>query len=545
LGELVSYGILIREEQRYQVSHALIHTYARQRMPPSDEAARRLAQYYARFVLDNIQQRERLQSESPNILGAMDWCKQKQLEAPTIITPRFQQLSPFFRHFKWTALAKSNTITALIQQLLLDVEQRLALQITYSLGELAHRSRDLQWAEELYNEVEDLARKKGYSAERAKALQQKGLLARLAGDKLRARASFEEAVKEAQVAGTSDTVATSCNFLGELLIEQGRTSYPAAEQCLLEGRQAAKQSQDDFTAARIVGNLAYLYSNQDKFEKSYALYREERHNLSDMPLADLIFGIVPRLIETGEFDEALDAIQEARTISEEENNTGGMAYTWRLQGNWHWEQEELELAEKSFREEEQLRLLAVEENKEEVHHLSNALSEQHWFYLKTDQIDKAELCCLRYHTFLPEPDWVYPHMLAREADKLTAQKNYQEASQRCDKALAIIEKEGYQKKANLGIGAWIKRIQGNIQAEQGKLNAAEQLYQEGLELRRRAGEKNYTAEDLNLMAEFYRSKMNDEEQARKYQELARQEYQLVGAKKAAVWNRLFHILEKK
>jgi tetratricopeptide (TPR) repeat protein len=46
LGELVDYGLLLRE-QRYQVSHPLVHTYARERLVPSAEVTERLAAYYA------------------------------------------------------------------------------------------------------------------------------------------------------------------------------------------------------------------------------------------------------------------------------------------------------------------------------------------------------------------------------------------------------------------------------------------------------------------------------------------------------------------
>jgi tetratricopeptide (TPR) repeat protein len=46
LGELVSYGLLLRSGERYEVSHALIHTYARQRLAILPEASSRLAAYY-------------------------------------------------------------------------------------------------------------------------------------------------------------------------------------------------------------------------------------------------------------------------------------------------------------------------------------------------------------------------------------------------------------------------------------------------------------------------------------------------------------------
>jgi tetratricopeptide (TPR) repeat protein len=46
LGELVGYGLLAREEGRYVVSHALVHTYARERLQPEVAVLQRLAGYY-------------------------------------------------------------------------------------------------------------------------------------------------------------------------------------------------------------------------------------------------------------------------------------------------------------------------------------------------------------------------------------------------------------------------------------------------------------------------------------------------------------------
>lgn len=53
LGELVAYGLLIRPQERYQVSHALIHTYARQRHPMDGAGLGRLAGLYAALVYEH------------------------------------------------------------------------------------------------------------------------------------------------------------------------------------------------------------------------------------------------------------------------------------------------------------------------------------------------------------------------------------------------------------------------------------------------------------------------------------------------------------
>ncbi|WPD22195.1 MAG: tetratricopeptide repeat protein [Candidatus Electrothrix scaldis] len=49
LGELVNYGLLETREQRWQVSHALVHTYARTELTLSTEIVKRMAWYYIHF----------------------------------------------------------------------------------------------------------------------------------------------------------------------------------------------------------------------------------------------------------------------------------------------------------------------------------------------------------------------------------------------------------------------------------------------------------------------------------------------------------------
>uniref|UniRef100_UPI0040577D0B tetratricopeptide repeat protein n=1 Tax=Candidatus Electronema sp. TaxID=2698783 RepID=UPI0040577D0B len=49
LGELVNYGLLEKREERWQISHALVHTYAREELALSKEELARLAQYYITF----------------------------------------------------------------------------------------------------------------------------------------------------------------------------------------------------------------------------------------------------------------------------------------------------------------------------------------------------------------------------------------------------------------------------------------------------------------------------------------------------------------
>ncbi|MBN1482773.1 tetratricopeptide repeat protein [candidate division KSB1 bacterium] len=50
LDELVNYGLLLHHDQWYELSHALIHTYASEKLRPAPEAVQRLTTYYNDFA---------------------------------------------------------------------------------------------------------------------------------------------------------------------------------------------------------------------------------------------------------------------------------------------------------------------------------------------------------------------------------------------------------------------------------------------------------------------------------------------------------------
>lgn len=66
LGEAVEYGLLLREGLRYKVSHALVHTYAREEIAPSSTAIQYLSGYYEELA----KEQSALGSEGYPVLGA-------------------------------------------------------------------------------------------------------------------------------------------------------------------------------------------------------------------------------------------------------------------------------------------------------------------------------------------------------------------------------------------------------------------------------------------------------------------------------------------
>ncbi len=82
LGESVDYGLLLRSEGRNQVSHALVHTYARERLGPPGEVIKRLAAHYAAFARDQsqlgLEGYARLDAERPHMIGVVERCVEQE-----------------------------------------------------------------------------------------------------------------------------------------------------------------------------------------------------------------------------------------------------------------------------------------------------------------------------------------------------------------------------------------------------------------------------------------------------------------------------------
>jgi tetratricopeptide (TPR) repeat protein len=78
LRELVSYGLMDRKEERWQTSHALIHTFARTELALSTESLKRLADWYIPFCeaagKEGVQGCARLDAERAHCLRLMASC---------------------------------------------------------------------------------------------------------------------------------------------------------------------------------------------------------------------------------------------------------------------------------------------------------------------------------------------------------------------------------------------------------------------------------------------------------------------------------------
>ena len=83
LGELINYGLLLRSGERYEISHALIHTYAYEHLPPPKFIVERLVSYYIDLAKTKCQkgiaEDSMLKDDQVHLMRIAKVCKDQQL----------------------------------------------------------------------------------------------------------------------------------------------------------------------------------------------------------------------------------------------------------------------------------------------------------------------------------------------------------------------------------------------------------------------------------------------------------------------------------
>jgi tetratricopeptide (TPR) repeat protein len=88
LGELVSYSLLVRKEKDYTVSHALVYTYARERLWPPADVVSRLAVHFRTWLEEQGPLRKetfaQLAEGRPHILAVLTACRDHEQWQPAM-----------------------------------------------------------------------------------------------------------------------------------------------------------------------------------------------------------------------------------------------------------------------------------------------------------------------------------------------------------------------------------------------------------------------------------------------------------------------------
>jgi tetratricopeptide (TPR) repeat protein len=291
LGELVNYGLLVRQQSCYEVSHPLIHTYAREELVAQDDPATQRARF-ERIV-------RVLDEQFPEVEYA-NWRRCEELlphvQTCATLIAQYQVILPEAAYLLTKAgwylreQAQYTQAAPLLQQALTIIERSLGSDHSY-LGDIL-------------NCLAQLYRDQGRSEE-AEPLFQRALV-----------------IREKALGLDHPNTGITLNNLANLNRAQGR--YKEAE--LLYQRSLAIKEKvlppDHPEIANTLGNLALLYYNQGHYKDAEPLYQRtltivEKALPPDHPnIANALAGLAHLYRDQRRYEEAEPLYQRALAIYE-------------------------------------------------------------------------------------------------------------------------------------------------------------------------------------------------------------------------------------
>jgi tetratricopeptide (TPR) repeat protein len=320
LNDLISYGLLMRYGDRYQLSHALIHTYLRKMHKPPEEVVKRLAAYYDTFAREQrekgLEGYTRLDAERAHLMGVLDHCRQRRY---------WKSIS----NLVWAAedyLAIRGYWTERRTALEAGAEAARNIKDRYDegafLGNLGLAYSDLGEVEKAiayYEQALEIAREIGHRQGEGNRLGNLGNAYSALGEVEKAIAYYEQALEIDREIGHRQGEGNHLGNLGNAYSDLGEVEKAIAyyEQALEIDREIGYRQGEGAD----LGNLGLAYSALGEVEKAIAYYEQaleiareighrqgEGNHLGNLGLA---------YSDLGEVEKARQYLQESLAIFEE------------------------------------------------------------------------------------------------------------------------------------------------------------------------------------------------------------------------------------
>ncbi|MCI5183722.1 MAG: tetratricopeptide repeat protein, partial [Candidatus Electrothrix sp. AW1] len=290
LGELVNYGLLEKREERWQITHALVHTYSRTELALNTDALERLAGWYIDFC--KIQSKAglegyaRLDGERAHCLRLMESCLNRGLIGE-------------------------------LSHLVGKMDSYLDLQGHWI---------DYQMA---FNMMLTGSRQVGHLHNQGWCLNQLGLICRESGEYKRAFTYFKQCLPIWRKLGKGKEEGQILNNIGWTYDAQG--NY---KQALLYYKQSLKirrKFKDQSGEGTTLNNIAVIYTNQGKYKKALkylkldiAICRDANDKVGEATTLNS-FGLL--YFTQNNFTKALQYWEQALAITKEVGYRHGEAQT--------------------------------------------------------------------------------------------------------------------------------------------------------------------------------------------------------------------------
>jgi len=294
LNELVNYGLLERQKERWQTSHALIHTYARTELALSTESLVQLADWYIAFCKaasnEGVKGYARLDAERAHCLRLMESCLNSKM---------------------WKK----------VKQLVWAIDMYL--------------DRQGYWAEEqaAFEICLTSIRQSGDLINEGWGLNNLGYTLMRRGESEQALICFEQSLIRHREMGSHRGESVTLNNMATIYREQGKY-----EQALLQymrslsiKREIGKRKGEGGT----LNNIGLLYYNQGNYEQALTYYKQSlliALEVGDKKVEGKTMNNIAAIYHAqGDYTKALEYLKQALAIYREQGDRAGEAEScWNL-----------------------------------------------------------------------------------------------------------------------------------------------------------------------------------------------------------------------
>ncbi len=266
LNELVNYGLLEKREERWQISHALVHTYARKELAMSKEGFARLAGYYITFCETHsaagVKGYVILDGERAHCLRLMESCLASKLwqEVKALGLTMWEYLD---RQGYWTdqLAAVGMNLTAAQQAGDRRDEGWCLNNLGYTYWRRGEHEKALAYFEQSLPIRRELGDRKGKGV----TLNNMAGIYYVQGRHELALQTYQQSLSIAREVGDRKWEGTTLNNIGRLYKAQGdnKTALQQYEQCLPITREVGDKSVEGKTLT----NIADIYREQGDLTK--------------------------------------------------------------------------------------------------------------------------------------------------------------------------------------------------------------------------------------------------------------------------------------
>ncbi|WP_446007831.1 tetratricopeptide repeat protein [Candidatus Electrothrix sp.] len=261
LNELVNYGMMERKEERWQISHALIHTYSRTELALSKESLERLAAYYIYFCEEQSQAGLEgyacLDKERAHCLRLTESCLNSRLldEVQALVRAIIIYLD---RQGYWTE--KLTIVSMRLNAARLKEERRDESWCLNELGETCWKLGEYARALEYYEQSLLIHREWGYRQGESLTLNNIGLIYDIQCNYEQALQCYTQSLMMQREAGDRVGEGTTLNNMAMVYMKIG--DYETALTYLQQSLPISMESSDRIGESAALTNIAAIYRTQ-------------------------------------------------------------------------------------------------------------------------------------------------------------------------------------------------------------------------------------------------------------------------------------------